>query len=99
MSDYNRHISEHLRITLLRILDRAPEYRANDSVLADAAYASGLGVARDRVRTELAWLAEQGLVTIESFETLQVATITQRGQDVAAGRATVPGVKRPSARG
>lgn len=96
---YDAHISEHLRITLLRVLAGAPQYRANDSVLTDAARMRGLGVARDRVRTELAWLAEQGLVSLEPMESLTVATITQRGQDVAEGHATVPGVKRPGPRG
>jgi hypothetical protein len=59
----------------------------------------GIGVARDRVRTELAWLAEQGLVKVEAFESIRVASITRRGQDVAAGLATVPGVRRPGAGG
>jgi hypothetical protein len=51
---------------------------------------------RDIVRTELTWLKEQGLITIEIVgESTYVATITERGVDVASGAATIPGVKRP----
>jgi DNA-binding GntR family transcriptional regulator len=48
------------------------------------------------VKAELAWLEEQGLITNENLKGTQVATITQRGIDVATGQATHPGVKRPS---
>ena len=51
------------------------------------------------MRAELAWLAEQDLLKVEQLDRLQVATLTGRGQDVATGAATVPGVKRPSAKG
>ncbi|MNY08793.1 hypothetical protein D3C86_1416660 [compost metagenome] len=52
---------------------------------------------RDRVKTLLAWLEEQGLVRIERLAQVQVAHLTGRGQDVAEGRATVPGIKKPRA--
>ncbi len=47
---------------------------------------------------QLAWLAEQGLVENDDMGGLVVATLTQRGADVAQGRVTVPGVKRPTPR-
>lgn len=41
------------------------------------------------------WLAEQGLVRTEELEAgVLVAAITERGLDVAGGRAVVPGVRR-----
>jgi hypothetical protein len=43
----------------------------------------------------LAWLAEQGLLTTKATGDVVVATLLARGVDVAGGRATVPGVKRP----
>lgn len=87
----------HLRLTLLRLLGEQPGYRANSSILTSAADASaGFAVSRDQVRTELAWLAEQGLATLdEAIPGLSVATLTERGADVARGRAVVPGVQRP----
>jgi hypothetical protein len=89
----------HLRLTLLRLLAEAPGYRANSSLLTSAADATaGFAVSRDQVRTELAWLAEQGLAELDGhIPGLSVATLTERGQDVATGRASVPGVQRPGA--
>jgi hypothetical protein len=59
----------------------------------------GLTPTRDQIKTELAWLAEQQLVTSEDHAGLVVATLTERGLDVAEGRTVVPGVQRPSPRG
>lgn len=98
MDDYNKHLSEHLRLSLLRVLAGASGYSANDSVLTDAARSLGFTVPRDRVNTELAWLREQGLVETEEMESVVVAALTRRGQEVAEGHASVPGVRRPSAR-
>ena len=71
---------------------------ANESILNDCLDQLGTGrVTRDRVKTLLAWLEEQGLVRIERLATVQVAHLTGRGLDAAEGRATVPGVKKPRA--
>jgi hypothetical protein len=96
--NYNEHFSKHLRITLLRILQGAPAFHANSSILHSFADGLGLSATRDQVRTEIAWLAEQGLVTSEDHDGLVVATLTDRGLDVAEGRTVVPGVQRPSPR-
>jgi hypothetical protein len=48
------------------------------------------------MQTDLAWLHEQGLTRNEKIYDIVVARITRRGADVAAGRATVPGVHKPS---
>ena len=92
---YSDFLTEHLRITLLRLLDESPAMRANESVLTDAVGEYGFSPSRDKVRTELYWLSEQGLVALEGTDCL-VATLTGRGEDVAKCRTTVPGVKRPS---
>jgi HD-like signal output (HDOD) protein len=97
MTDYLRHLAEHRRLSILKVLDRAPGYSANDSVLHDAVVSLGISSTRDQVRGDLGWLAEQQLVTLRDVEMLKVATITVRGADVAKGLAIVEGVKRPSA--
>lgn len=96
MSDYAATVREHARLTVLRLLARQPGYAANDSVLTDALAAYGFRLSRDWVRGELDWLAEQGLIELERLDRLMLATATGRGLDVAAGRAIVTGVKRPS---
>jgi hypothetical protein len=49
------------------------------------------------VKTELHWLAEQAADTLNDVGPVLVASLTERGQDIAAGRARVPGIKRPGA--
>ena len=97
---YSALLAEHQRLSLLRALADSPRYNANDSILRDQLAVFGLEASRDQVRGHLSWLAEQGLVTIEQLVgTTQVATLTERGHDAAAGNAYVPGVKRPGPRG
>ena len=95
MSRYRATHAEHLRLALLRLLERAPGRSANDAVLRDALAALGFRASRDLVRATLAWLAEHDLVALEPVGHLTVATATERGADVAEGLALHPGVRRP----
>ena len=95
---YETTIQEHLRITILKLLEEDPDYTLNESLVADLTVNFGFNPSRDRVRTELSWLQEQGLVKINTTNSLALVTLTERGSDVAKGRVTIPGIKRPSAR-
>lgn len=98
--DYADHFSKHVRIAILRVLAAAPAWRANSSILHSATDSLGLTATRDQIRGELAWLAEQRLVTtVDHAGGLVVATLTERGVDVAEGRTVVPGVQRPTPKG
>lgn len=90
--------TENRRCAFLRFLADDADYAMNTSVLQTALGAIGHGVSRDTIEADAAWLEEQGLVTREDVNGITVVTITRRGADVAAGRAVVPGVKRPSPR-
>lgn len=94
--NYNNVVIEHLRITILRLLCEQPSYSANDSMIKDMVPQYGFRPSRDRIRTQLAWLREQGLVALDCNRGCHVAHLTERGEEVAKGFATVPGVKRPS---
>ena len=87
--------TEDRRLVLLRALHAAAQYSANAYLLRRFAESLGHTVSADRIEADIAWLAEQGLVTRKATEGVTVATLTQRGQDVADGSATVPGVARP----
>lgn len=90
----------HIRLSVLRLLDAQAGYCANDSVLFQAVNALGLSCTRDQMRTHITWLTEQRLVTkVEHGVGVIVATLTERGADVANGRSTIVGVQRPSPRG
>ena len=99
MTVYAEVITSDIRLVILRALAEDVGYSHNESVLQSILEQFGHVVSRDRVRNELAWLAEQGLIGIRDSAGYMVATLTGRGADVAAGRATVPGVKRPGPRG
>ena len=95
MSTFSDLLTEDLRLTILRLLDQAEGYDLNIHILRDALARLSHRPSLDRLRGELAWLAEQQLVTTHLVGSTVVATATARGLDAAHGRARVPGVKRP----
>ncbi|AYV12978.1 ArsR family transcriptional regulator [Shewanella algae] len=90
-------MAEHQRLVVLRLLTEVPGFELNESILQDGLDAYGLGISRDALRTQLAWLNEQGLIATNQIGSVTMARLTGRGEDVANGRASVPGVKRPRA--
>lgn len=88
-------IADRRRAALLVLRDAGGS--ANSSVLTDALRALGHSRAtRDQVRADFRFFADRGLVTLDWVkDDLAVATITQRGLDVAAGREIVSGIKAP----
>ena len=82
---YEDFRQEHVRLSILKTLEGSTSYSANDSVISDALARFGLSSSR-------------GLVSTEDVAGYIVATLTQRGHDVATGTATVPGIKRPTPR-
>jgi hypothetical protein len=100
MNGYMDTLTADQRLVLLRLLEKAPGFRFNSSILRKLMGDKvGYIVPRDKVLTELSWLAEQGLVTLEEGIGCSIATLTSRGLDVATGAASVPGVDRPGPRG
>ncbi|HCB41845.1 MAG TPA: hypothetical protein DHW73_04180 [Pseudomonas sp.] len=97
MSKFADFLREHQRLVILRVLSEMPAYRSNSSVLAQALTSYGLEASRDQVKTEIHWLGEQGLLTVEDLDSVLIVQLTERGSDVAAGRAKVPGIKPPGA--
>lgn len=97
MNEFQKFLREDQRLVILRVLANMPSYTANSSVLHGGLTQVGHNPSRDQVKTEIRWLEEQGLVTVEEVFDLLVARITERGNDVAAARITVPGVKKPGA--
>ena len=92
----NAALEADRRLMILRLLAEAPDYRANTYLLASALSSMGHAVGADRQRTDLAWLDEQGLVARETVGGIAIARLSERGADVAAGRAVTPGVRRPT---
>lgn len=95
MNTFNQHLREQRRLTILRLLAGVPSRSASSATLYSALPAMGVASSRDDVATDLAWLRDQDLVRFEQFDEAVIASLTGRGDDVAAGRAIVPGVARP----
>lgn len=92
---YVHHFAAYLRLAILRELKDAPEYSLASTMIRDLVGARGQVATHDQVKTEIVWLADQGLVEQQQLANVIAATLTERGLDVAAGRATNPGVRRP----
>ena len=80
-------LDQDQRLVILRSLVECGD-SANESILQTCLQTYGHRASRDTVRTHLA-----------DVSGCYVAEITGRGDDVASGLATVPGVKKPRARG
>lgn len=93
--NYARQVNEDLRLTILLLLHEAAGYDLNEHILTASLVEFGHRPSKAKLITELTWLDEQGLCSLQT-EPVTVAKLTDRGADVATGRATVPGVKRPS---
>ncbi|MBA2411074.1 MAG: ArsR family transcriptional regulator [Gammaproteobacteria bacterium] len=92
---YAEQLAADRRLTILKLLADSAGYSANEYLLQSALEGFGHAVGQDLLRTELAWLAEQSLVAVLDVAQVNIAKLTARGGDVAAGRISVPGVKRP----
>lgn len=95
MNEFEKLVQEDQRLVILLILAQDSGYSHNEFVLRGALRSMGHGVSRDKMRTELSWLSEQGLVVVSDTAGVMVAKLTARGKDAAEGAVTVPGVKRP----
>lgn len=94
MSSFAQHAAADRRRIILQTLSESPGYACNIYLLQQVLAGHGHSVAADTLQVELATLAEWRLVSTEPVATITVATLTQRGLDVAADRAMVPGVAR-----
>lgn len=93
--DYAAYVTRHRRLRILQILSGLRSYECNAVVLAGVLEEHGHHPSRSMIDTDVDWLAEQQLVTVRELSGLRIATLTQRGLDVAQGRAFVTGIERP----
>lgn len=92
---YAKHLTKDRRLVMLRVLANSPGYSANEYTIEAVLEDLGHVISNDLLRSEIAWLAEQLLITTSQVGGVTIAKITQRGLDVARGKATHPDVQRP----
>lgn len=95
MNAFEKIVQQDIRLVILQLLNQDADYKHNEHVLKAALKAVGHNISGDRLRTELAWLAEQHLVETAPVSGMMIVRLTARGADVAEGAVLVPGVKRP----
>lgn len=95
MSPLTKLVTEDRRLAILHILEESAEYRSNLFLIQRMLHVLGHPVSQDAINTDLAWLAEQGLLELETVGGVVIPQLLSRGLDVANGRAVVPGVARP----
>lgn len=83
------------RLLILQVLQQDADYSHNEHVLKRALGAFGHNISSDAVRTQLGWLEEQQLLSINRELGVWVIKLRNRGEDVALGRVQIHGVARP----
>lgn len=89
---YDRYVEPRRRLAILCVLSFERNSQLPIRLLRDKLALLGYAEAVDRIRTDCAWLAEQGLLEVERT----VVALSERGAEVVAGLAVTPGVTQPS---
>ena len=93
--NYRDTVNADRLLLILQTLREAADFTTNEVVLLASLAELGHRISRDMLRTDLAWLEEQGLLLAQQPSGVWVVTLTSRGYDVSLGLARVPGVARP----
>lgn len=86
---------EDRRLAVLQVLRDSASYRCNAPLLQQMIARLGHDISTDRFMTDISWLQEQGYVEPKDVGGVVIVRLTGRGMDVALGRGTFPGVRRP----
>ena len=82
---------EKRRLTILQRIAAKKDFRVDILNLQEELDKLGIKASYDRLRTDLAWLYEQGVIQLETGD-LWLAVLTRAGMDVVADRMWVPGI-------
>ncbi len=91
--DIQKPLLYDLRRRILTILALETTYELNHIVIGDALEQNGKATSTDCLINQLLWLNEQGFVTVEKKSSTYIAMLTDRGLDIAKGRARAYGVR------
>lgn len=96
MNTLGNIFAEQQRILILQLLNEDSDCCLNEQMLQKGLLMFGHNVSLDKVKTEVAWLKEQGCVTTEVVgPSVILVKLTERGLDVVNQRAVIPGIDRP----
>jgi hypothetical protein len=83
------------RRVILEILDGTPESSGSEISLEPVLDSRRIfGSDRQAIRTDIAWLGEQGLVTVENVGGILFCTLSASGAAIARGKRTHPDIEK-----
>lgn len=92
---FKQHNKADRLLHILRLLLSA-DYAMPHTVIISALQDYGHTVSTDGIHNDLNTLQDLELLTHEPQGSMTVATLTQKGVDVAHGRETIVGIRRPT---
>lgn len=88
-------VDRQARALVLRTLEQAPGYCMNSRILQHVLDGWALTFTNPELVALLEWLDREDLVALRCTDDVVVATLRQKGADVACGRDLHEGVERP----
>lgn len=94
---FEQTVRPHARLAILKLLESAPQYTSNVSMMSGLVNQMGITMTRAQLVTEVEWLQSQGLVKIDKpiGDHLIVVTATIPGVEIAQGIGRHDGIQRP----
>lgn len=96
MNNLRELVEKNRKLCILQLLQEDVDYSLNLGILQTALTSLGHGVSRATLVADAIWLEEARLLTItnKDNQAFMILTLNSRGQDVARGLATYPGIDR-----
>lgn len=95
-SEFSEFEARYRRRDLLAALLASRDYSCNESLLRTLLREQGYLVSGEGLREDLKWLEDNKLIRTRSIGDIAIATLYERGRDVAEGAEVIDGVERPS---
>lgn len=95
MTEFGDFETAHRRRDLLQVLLASRDYSCNESLLRTVLRGQGYLPSAAQLRDDLFWLSERTLVRTREVGGVLIATLVERGRDVAEGAIAEDGVARP----
>lgn len=97
MSDYeNTQVRPDARLIILKALSKQTDERLHSGMIAAELSELGIDRPREWIHGELTWLDQMGAVTLKKFDSVFVATLTEKGHRHLRRAIEIEGIKRPS---
>ena len=95
MREFADFETEFRRRDLLLVLLASRDYSCNESLLRTVLRGQGYLASGAQLRDDLFWLSERQLVRTRDVAGVLIATLLERGRDVAEGAESETGIARP----